>query len=208
MTWRSLLVWPFAALAVACAATEVPADQTVTVCKADEDAPDLLTARTVPAYMLEEGLATDPNARMPIECPPNTRESGGRCFSTWIECPHGSRREFEGGKCVADVACPPGTDWSGFTCAPIRDETASTVLPPERLLPKTPTTGPTCTLLVNSIPSSSTVIDGRPLGRTPSRVVVSPGAHTVTFIHEERGRKSVSVRCAAGEHKTAAVKFD
>lgn len=64
------------------------------------------------------------------------------------------------------------------------------------------------TLNINSIPVSKVVLDGRPLGSTPKvGVSVPPGSHTVTFIHPEKGKKSVTVTVKAGETKTAAVKF-
>ncbi|AKT41056.1 PEGA domain-containing protein [Chondromyces crocatus] len=64
------------------------------------------------------------------------------------------------------------------------------------------------TLNINSIPVSKVVLDGRPLGSTPKvGVSVSPGSHTVTFIHPELGKKSVTVTVAAGKTATAAVKF-
>ncbi|KYF66825.1 hypothetical protein BE15_47820 [Sorangium cellulosum] len=65
------------------------------------------------------------------------------------------------------------------------------------------------TLNINSIPVSKVVLDGRPLGSTPKvGVSVPAGSHTVTFIHPELGKKSVTVSVKAGETKTAAVKFD
>jgi hypothetical protein len=64
------------------------------------------------------------------------------------------------------------------------------------------------TLNINSIPVSKVVLDGKPLGSTPKvGVSVSAGSHTVTFIHPEKGKKSVTVNVKAGETKTAAVKF-
>jgi len=64
------------------------------------------------------------------------------------------------------------------------------------------------TLNINSIPVSKVVLDGRPLGSTPKvGVSVSAGSHTVTFIHPEKGKKSVTVQVKAGETKTAAVRF-
>jgi serine/threonine-protein kinase len=64
------------------------------------------------------------------------------------------------------------------------------------------------TLNINSIPVSKVVLDGKPLGSTPKvGVSVSAGSHTVTFIHPEQGKKSVTVNVKAGETKTAAVKF-
>ncbi|WP_437972370.1 PEGA domain-containing protein [Sorangium sp. So ce260] len=65
------------------------------------------------------------------------------------------------------------------------------------------------TLNINSIPVSKVVLDGRPLGSTPKvGVSVPAGSHTVTFIHSELGKKSVTVSVKAGETKTAAVKFE
>lgn len=66
----------------------------------------------------------------------------------------------------------------------------------------------TGTLNINSIPVSKVVLDGRPLGSTPKvGQSVSPGSHTVTFIHPEFEKKTVSVVVKAGETKTAAVRF-
>ena len=64
------------------------------------------------------------------------------------------------------------------------------------------------TLNINSIPVSKVILDGKPLGSTPKvGVSVSAGSHTVTFIHPEQGKKSVTVTVKPGETKTAAVKF-
>jgi hypothetical protein len=64
------------------------------------------------------------------------------------------------------------------------------------------------TLNINSIPVTKVVLDGRPLGDTPRiGVKVSPGPHTVTFIHPTLGRKSVSITVPGGETRTAAVRF-
>jgi len=59
------------------------------------------------------------------------------------------------------------------------------------------------TLNMNSIPSSSVVLDGKPIGSTPQiGVTVSAGTHTVVFVNAEQGfKKSVSVTVAAGETK-------
>ena len=64
------------------------------------------------------------------------------------------------------------------------------------------------TININSIPVSKVLLDGKPLGSTPKvGVSVPAGSHTITFVHPEKGRKSVSVTVKAGETKTAAVKF-
>nr|WP_275939316.1 protein kinase [Polyangium spumosum] len=66
----------------------------------------------------------------------------------------------------------------------------------------------TGTLNINSIPVSKVVLDGRPLGNTPRvGVSVPAGTHSVTFVHPERGKQTVTVTVKAGETKTAAVKF-
>jgi serine/threonine-protein kinase len=79
------------------------------------------------------------------------------------------------------------------------------VTPPK----ETPAASGSGTLNINSIPVSKVVLDGKPLGSTPKvGVSVPAGNHTVTFIHPELGKKSVTVAVKAGETKTAAVKFD
>ncbi|MCH2108362.1 MAG: PEGA domain-containing protein [Polyangiaceae bacterium] len=63
-------------------------------------------------------------------------------------------------------------------------------------------------LNINSIPMSRIVLDGRPLGSTPKfGVKVSPGSHTVIFIHPQLGRKTKTVNVGAGKTSTAAVRF-
>jgi serine/threonine-protein kinase len=64
------------------------------------------------------------------------------------------------------------------------------------------------TININSIPASNVILDGRPLGSTPKAgISVSPGAHTVIFIHPEHGRKAKTVNVEAGKAVSAAVKF-
>ncbi|HVJ18305.1 MAG TPA: PEGA domain-containing protein, partial [Polyangiaceae bacterium] len=64
------------------------------------------------------------------------------------------------------------------------------------------------TLNINSIPMSNVILDGRPLGSTPKRgVSVSPGSHTVIFVHPEHGRKATTVNVEAGKTASASVKF-
>lgn len=65
------------------------------------------------------------------------------------------------------------------------------------------------TLNINSIPVSKVVLDGRPLGSTPKvGVSVSPGTHTVVFVHPVHGKKTVSITVKAGETKAVPMKFD
>jgi serine/threonine-protein kinase len=64
------------------------------------------------------------------------------------------------------------------------------------------------TLNMNSIPVSKVILDGKPLGSTPKvGQSVSAGSHTVTFIHPDLGKQTVTVQVKPGETKTAAVKF-
>jgi serine/threonine-protein kinase len=63
-------------------------------------------------------------------------------------------------------------------------------------------------LNINSIPVSNVLLDGRPLGSTPKiGLSVSPGTHTVVFVHPEKGRKVKTVTVAAGGTATAVVRF-
>jgi serine/threonine protein kinase len=64
-------------------------------------------------------------------------------------------------------------------------------------------------LNINSIPASSVVLDGKPLGTTPQlKVKVSPGAHSVLFVNAEQGlKKSVQVTVGSGETKAAFAKL-
>lgn len=63
------------------------------------------------------------------------------------------------------------------------------------------------TLDISSNPPTNVVLDGRPIGKAPRLVPISPGPHTVVFIHPQRGRMSLNVNVKAGETTTAAVGF-
>ena len=77
--------------------------------------------------------------------------------------------------------------------------------------PESASTAPAgeATLNLNSVPASSVVLDGKPLGNTPKKgVSVPPGAHTVIFVNAEEGlKKSMQVNVAAGETKTVIGKL-
>jgi serine/threonine-protein kinase len=64
-------------------------------------------------------------------------------------------------------------------------------------------------LKINSLPASSIVLDGKPIGATPQlRVVVSPGSHTVMFVNAEQSlKKTITVDVKAGETKAAFAKL-
>ncbi len=59
----------------------------------------------------------------------------------------------------------------------------------------------------NSIPASNVILDGRPIGRTPKRVSVAAGRHSVMFLHPQKGRRSVGVTVKPGKNAIAAVRF-
>lgn len=64
------------------------------------------------------------------------------------------------------------------------------------------------TLNLMSNPVSNVILDGRPLGPTPKLgVSVTPGNHTVIFVHPEHGRKAKSVSVTAGKTIPVSVKF-
>jgi serine/threonine-protein kinase len=64
------------------------------------------------------------------------------------------------------------------------------------------------TLNINSIPVSKIILDGVPKGTTPViGVKVSPGTHTVVFMHPQHGRKVRAVTVQPGKTATAAVRF-
>lgn len=66
----------------------------------------------------------------------------------------------------------------------------------------------TATLNINSIPASSIILDGRPVGSTPKvGVSVSAGRHSVVFMLEGK-RASKSVNTTAGQTATVVHRFN
>jgi hypothetical protein len=63
-------------------------------------------------------------------------------------------------------------------------------------------------LNINSIPASSVILDGKPIGQTPKlKFPVSPGSHSVLFVNADQGfKKQISVSVGAGETKPAIGK--
>ncbi|MCL2823293.1 MAG: PEGA domain-containing protein [Polyangiaceae bacterium] len=97
------------------------------------------------------------------------------------------------------------------------DEVAKTTSPPRGAGGSAPAKPPAAgaaqpatgngTLRINSIPPSRVMLDGRPVGQTPLSLSVSPGSHSVVFIHPEMGRKSASATVKAGETKSVNTRF-
>lgn len=94
------------------------------------------------------------------------------------------------------------------TPPPSRPDPPSRSDPPVKNDPEPPSGGGSGFLNINSIPASRVLLDGQPLGETPkTNVQVSPGKHTVTFIHPEHGKKSVVVNVGPGETKGASARL-
>jgi hypothetical protein len=105
----------------------------------------------------------------------------------------------EQGKEPPPIATAPSTATGTATATPPPATGTPTVTPPP--------SGGMATLSVNSVPPSKAIVDGRPVGSTPTTVQVPAGSHTVVFVHKDLGRKSVTVTVGAGETKVAAVRF-
>lgn len=75
--------------------------------------------------------------------------------------------------------------------------------------PTTAAAGGEAILKINSLPASSIVLDGKPIGVTPqTHVPVSPGTHTITFVNAEQSlKKTITVEVKAGETKAAFAKL-
>lgn len=63
------------------------------------------------------------------------------------------------------------------------------------------------TLSLNSIPISSVLVNGRPVGSTPRQIQLPPGSHSVIFVHPKLGRKSMNVNVLPGKTAIAATRF-
>ncbi|HEX2731723.1 MAG TPA: PEGA domain-containing protein [Polyangiaceae bacterium] len=74
--------------------------------------------------------------------------------------------------------------------------------------PRSEPSSGTATLNINSIPASSILLDGRPVGSTPKvGVSVSAGHHTVVFVLDSK-RASKSVNATAGQTSTVVHRFN
>ncbi len=62
------------------------------------------------------------------------------------------------------------------------------------------------TLNIVTSPSAVVLLDGRPVGKTPTRINVSAGKHSIVLIHA-KGRKRASVNVEPGADKTIKASF-
>ncbi len=109
------------------------------------------------------------------------------------------------GSATTAAAPPTPRDPSSLAAAP---KAASAVVKPAASADTSAATGETV-LKINSLPASSIVLDGKPIGVTPqAHVPVSPGTHTITFVNAEQSlKKTISVDVKAGETKAAFAKL-
>lgn len=62
-------------------------------------------------------------------------------------------------------------------------------------------------IAINSNPASNVLVDGRPVGRTPTQWKGPAGSHMVVFVHPQMGRKVVTVSVTAGGKANATARF-
>jgi PEGA domain len=118
-----------------------------------------------------------------------------------------------GGSSSAEPSTPPARDEKPTPEPPTSTKHTPTTTAPPTTRPAPAVEKPVVqsgkgTLNINSIPMSNVILDGKPLGQTPKvGVSVSPGPHTVIFVHPEHGRKAKSVTVEAGKTAAAIVRF-
>jgi len=114
-----------------------------------------------------------------------------------------------GGSSSAAEAMPEKEDKSDAPSAPRHTPTAPAApATPKPVAEKPAAASGKGTLNINSIPASNAILDGKPLGATPKvGLSVTPGPHTVIFVHPEHGRKAKSVVVEAGKTASAVVRF-
>jgi PEGA domain-containing protein len=98
---------------------------------------------------------------------------------------------------------PPATANPTPPSAPAKEKEA-----PAASEPASGSGGGQAFLNINSIPASSVILDGKPIGQTPKlKFPVSPGSHSVLFVNADQGfKKQISVSVGAGETKPAIGK--
>lgn len=126
------------------------------------------------------------------------RRPGYEPYEKWVDFKNGDLEQ------VLDIHLEPESEGAEAQApAPRRSRRATGSAATERAA------SARATLNLNSIPATTVLLNGRPLGRTPKvGVAVSPGTHSVVFMHPERGRKRGSATLKAGETKTVVVRFD
>jgi serine/threonine-protein kinase len=109
------------------------------------------------------------------------------------------------------VALDPKTPTVAYGNAPPAAYTPPPARPTPASSPVTPSSdgaasaGGQAFLNINSIPASSVILDGKPIGSTPKlKFPVSAGSHSVVFVNPDQGfKKQIAVSVGAGETKAA-----
>jgi hypothetical protein len=127
--------------------------------------------------------------------------------------------DFEAEVGFADGKAEKTVDIEMVASSTPREEPVAVAGPAPRAVPRGPSApvapasppaapaGGETKLAINSIPISNVIVDGRPVGSTPKQMPITPGTHTVVFIHPELGRKTQTVSVQAGKTAVAATKF-
>lgn len=159
--------------------------------------------RPIPRLPIRLDIPTDRNYRVVAS------KTGFKAFEQPIEFEPGQVEKTFTVDLVPEDAREEQAVASAEPPAPSRQTSRKTSARPRsktRAAPKP--AGTTGTLTMNSVPTSTIVLDGQPRGTTPQvGVRVSAGPHTVMFVCEGRGRKVVHVNVPAGGKGTAIVRF-
>jgi serine/threonine-protein kinase len=102
------------------------------------------------------------------------------------------------------AAAAPAAPAPKAASAPVAAKEPSSDVPKEKAA-----AGGEAILKINSLPASSIILDGKPIGVTPqTHVPVSPGTHTIMFVNAEQSlKKTITVEVKAGETKAAFAKL-
>jgi hypothetical protein len=106
---------------------------------------------------------------------------------------------------------PPAPAVAARPAAPAKPSPAAPAEPaPAPATPAAPAgdaVGGQGTIVLNSVPASAAIVNGKPVGQTPTSWKGPPGSYTVVFVHPEFGRKMQSVTVKPGGTTSASVRF-
>jgi serine/threonine-protein kinase len=141
------------------------------------------------------------------------RRSGFEDFETWVEFGADAREKdlniqlMPGQSDSADTesqASRSESSESNSRSAAAGESVSS--LRKQRAPSPQPATGQ-ARLSLTSDPPSAVLLDGKPIGQTPKSVTVTPGSHSVLFVHPTKGRARATAKLAPGQSKTLRARF-
>jgi hypothetical protein len=136
--------------------------------------------------------------------------AGRQPVSVHFDLEHALERE-QAGAPVAPTTSAPAIPTAALSALPVDPPVSAPVAAPAWPAQPAPAQAAAVPakgyITLTSVPSSSVVVDGKPIGITPKRVRVSAGQHSVLFVHPEHGRAARSVNVAAGAHESVSVNF-